>query len=140
MYSPSGRSEEFVPSSESFDVAPPRARFVRERSVHYNAGDGSGKYEHEGSERRTLGSIRVAPDVEWFAALMVPIPDATVAFLSVERHGPLPADYRGGQEAADVCVPIGELEALLAGLTALAEHARRDGVLPPGPAADPSTR
>jgi hypothetical protein len=91
---------------------------------------GAARYEAEGSERRTLGSISVAPDAHWAATLTVPIPGERVVFIHVERHGPLPADYSGSEEAAAFSVPVAEVEALLAVLTEVTAHARRDGVLP----------
>ena len=91
---------------------------------------GAARYEPEGSERRTLGSISVAPDAHWAATLTVPIPGERVAFIHVERHGPLPADYSGSEEVAAFSVPVTEIEALLAVLSGVAAHARRDGGLP----------
>jgi hypothetical protein len=124
MYASALFSPVVAASFENVYVGEPRRRrhTVRE--------PGAARYEAEGSERRTLGSISLAPDAHWAATLTIPIPDADVAFVRVERHGPLPADYRGGQEAAELSVPVGEVEAVLAMLTGLVDQARRDGVIP----------
>ena len=60
-----------------------------------------------------------------------PIPDATVVFVHVERHGPLPDGYRGAEETAAFSLPIGEIDALLALLTGITTAARRHGIPPP---------
>jgi hypothetical protein len=103
---------------------------VREPNAEYRAGAGIPRYEPEGSDRRAFGSVSVTPDAHWAASLTVPIPDADVAFIHVERHGPLPPDYRGSEESAELSIPIAEVEALAALLTGITAHARRDGVLP----------
>jgi hypothetical protein len=90
-------------------------------------------YEGEGSEHRTLGSVSVTSDAHWTATLTVPIPERQVAFLELERRGPLPAGYRGSDEAAHFSVPLGEVDAIAALLTGIVADARRDRVLPPRP-------
>jgi hypothetical protein len=91
---------------------------------------GAPRYEAEGSERRTLGNVAVTADARWTGTVTVPIPGAHVAFIQVERIGPLPAGYRGSEEAAAFSVPVGEVDALLSMLTGLVASARSDGVLP----------
>jgi hypothetical protein len=107
-----------------------RTRILREERAGYDADGGYGRYEAEGSERRALGSFQVASDAWWAVTLTVPIPDRNVAFVSVERHGPPPVGYRGSEETADLSVPVGEIDALVALLVGAVAHARRDGVLP----------
>ena len=102
------------------------ARMVRENAPL------SSRYESEGSERRTLGSIPVNTVARWTATLTVPIGGADVAFLQVARRGPLPPGYRGAEESVLLSFPSGEVDALIALLTGVVAHARRDGVLPPG--------
>ena len=89
-----------------------------------------GAYEPESSERRALGSIPVSPDAHWNATLTVPMTGG-VAFVDLERRGELPAGYRGGEERAQLALPEGEVDALVALLSGVVAHARRDGVLPP---------
>jgi hypothetical protein len=98
-----------------------RSRLVRETSP---------RYEGEGSEQRTLGSVSIPPDAQWLATLTVPIPERQVVFLEVERRGPLPVGYRGGVESAHLTVPMSEVTALVALLTGVVADARYDGVLP----------
>lgn len=105
-----------------------RPLVLRERSPGYDA---HAAYEPEGSERRALGSIAIGPDAHWLATLTVPIPDSTVAFVQLERSGPLPLDYRGSGEAAHFSIPVAEFDALVALLTGVASQARQEGVLPP---------
>jgi hypothetical protein len=89
-------------------------------------------YEPEGSERRTLGSVDVAPDARWMATLTVPIPDDGVVFVHLERRGTLPAGYRGSEETAAFSLPASETEALVALLAGVTAQARREGVLRTG--------
>jgi hypothetical protein len=103
------------------------ARTVRESEP---SASGAPRYETEGSERRTLGTVAVAPDAQWAGTLTVPIPGAHVAFIQIERSGPLPAGYRGSEETAAFSVPVGEIDAVLAVLAGLVASARGDGVLP----------
>jgi hypothetical protein len=102
------------------------------RAVRESAGSPAGafRYEAEGSARRTLGNVAVAGDARWTGTLTVPIPGAQVAFIQVERAGPLPAGYRGSEETAAFSVPVGEVDAVLAVLSGLVASARSDGVLP----------
>jgi hypothetical protein len=104
-----------------------RALMVRESDARY---DPTGRYESEGSERRSLGSVPVATDARWTATLTVPMPSRAVAFFQVERRGELPAGYRGAEESAFLSLPIGEVDALIALVTGVIAQARRDGVLP----------
>lgn len=89
-----------------------------------------GDYESEGSECRSLASLRVSRDARWTATITVPIPPRAVAFIEVERRGELPAGYRGAEERALLSVPIAETGALIELLTGVVAQARRDGVLP----------
>lgn len=86
-------------------------------------------YEPESSERRAIGSVSVTGGGWWSAALTVPITDPGAVFLHVERRGDLPAGYRGGEDAASLAMPVGELEAVVALLAGLMRHAQADGVL-----------
>ena len=72
------------------------------RAVRESAGfaPDAPSYESEGSARRTVGNVAVAADARWMGTLTVPIPGAHVAFIHVERIGPLPAGYRGSEETA----------------------------------------
>jgi hypothetical protein len=99
-------------------------RVVREDVSNYAS------YEAEGSERRSIGTINVTADARWLATLTVPISDSRVAFVHVERHGALPAGYRGNEESAHFSLPIDETDALVALLAGIVDQARRDGVLP----------
>jgi hypothetical protein len=107
-----------------------RVHTLREAHAEYDADRRYRPYEAEGSERRTLGSISVAPDARWAVTLTVPMPDGNVAFITVERQGPRPPGYLGSEDAADFSVPIREMDALVALLIGVVAHARRDDVLP----------
>ena len=87
-------------------------------------------YEAESSERRAVGSVSVTGGGWWSASVTVPIADPVAAFLHVERLGDLPAGYRGGEDAAGLAMPVGEVEAVVALLTGLIRHARADGIVP----------
>lgn len=100
-----------------------RSRVVREASARY------GTYEPESSERRALGSVSISADAHWTATLTVPMAGG-VAFVDLERRGALPRGYRGGEERAQLALPVGEVDALVALLSGVVAHARRDGVLP----------
>jgi hypothetical protein len=100
-----------------------RARAVREVTARYSA------YEDEGCERRALGSVGVTADTCWRATLTVPITDR-VAFICLERSGPLPTGYRGSEESAFFSLPVEEAEALVTLLVGIVAQARRDGVFP----------
>jgi hypothetical protein len=108
----------------------PNARMVHERDAQYRFQDGHAHYEAESADRRAIGSVSVTSAVQWEASVVVPSPDANVIFFQVERHGPLPEGYQGSQETIDLSLPIGEVDALLALLTGIVAHARRDGVFP----------
>ncbi|HYM68871.1 MAG TPA: hypothetical protein VEZ44_04685 [bacterium] len=97
-------------------------------------------YEAESSERRTIGSVSVTGGGWWSAALTVPITDPGAAFLHVERRGDLPAGYRGGEDAASLAMPVGEVDAVVALLVGLIRHAQADGVLPGAGASEPAKR
>lgn len=71
---------------------------IREHTAEYRAR--FGRYESEGSEQRSLGSIAVAADARWLATLTVPISSGRVAFFHLERRGSLPPGYRGGEASA----------------------------------------
>jgi hypothetical protein len=104
---------------------------VGERESRYETGQGSLRYESEGSELRTLGTVPVADDARWTATLTVPIPERNVAFVELERRGALPDGYRGSEESAHLSLPLGELDTLLTLLAGVVGQARIDGVLPP---------
>jgi hypothetical protein len=106
---------------------PSRLSIVREDSQRYELGS---RYQDEGSKRSATGSVTIATDAEWRATLTVPLPASSVAFLSLERRGPLPHGYRGSEEAALFSMPVTEVDAALSVLTGVAAQARRDGVLP----------
>jgi hypothetical protein len=92
------------------------------------------RYEDEGSERCSLGAVAVDVGAWWSAALSVPAADARAEdgtlFLRLERHGPVPASYRGDVEA-EVTLPAAEVDAVLALLSGVVDQARQDGVLRP---------
>ena len=52
-----------------------------------------------------------------------------VAFVDLERRGELPVGYRGGEERAQLALPVRELDALVALLAGVVAQARRDGVV-----------
>jgi hypothetical protein len=92
--------------------------------------EGGDEYEDEGSERRSHGSANLAPGEWWAGALTVPITGGTdVVFLQIERHGRVPAGYRG-DESVDFSLPVAEIDDVLVLLLRLVAQARRDGVLP----------
>ncbi|HEX5830114.1 MAG TPA: hypothetical protein VFY16_03975 [Gemmatimonadaceae bacterium] len=101
-------------------LAPPRV--VREPEP--------GEYENEGSEQRSTGAVAVGGGAWWSATLAVPMPADGAAFLRVERHGAVPAGYRGAGESAELSLPAGEAGAVVVLLAGLVAQARRDGVLP----------
>jgi hypothetical protein len=106
-----------------FGPASPRITAVRETSPRY------GTYEPESSERRALGTLAVTADARWNATLTVPM-TGQVAFLDLERRGGLPPNYRGGEESANLALPVAELGALVGLIAGVIEQARRDGVVP----------
>jgi hypothetical protein len=88
-------------------------------------------YESEGSEQRSLGAVSVSGEAWWSIALSAPggdEPPGEALFVKLERHGPVPAGYRGGVEA-EFSVPLGEIDALTTLLAGVVDQARRDGVL-----------
>jgi hypothetical protein len=99
------------------------AKAVREHATH--------RYEPEGSERRTLGSVSVSAGSWWHATLTVPIRDANAALVTIKRHGDLPTGYRVGEEPTSFAVPAEELGAIVQLLTGVVDQAHGDGVLPP---------
>jgi hypothetical protein len=92
------------------------------------------RYEDEGSERCSLGAVAVDVGAWWSAALSVPMGDVRAEdgtlFLRLERHGPVPASYRGDVEA-EVTLPATEVGAVVALLGGVVDQARQDGVLRP---------
>jgi hypothetical protein len=90
------------------------------------------RYDNEGSERLSLGSVSVGADVWWSAALSVPEAaggaDDTL-FVRLERHGARSPHYRGSVEM-ELSLPRSEVDAILMLLAGIVEQARRDGVLP----------
>lgn len=101
----------------------PASLVVREDVARY------GPYESEGSERRALGAIGVGERARWTATLTVPMPEAEIVFIQLERQGDAPPGYRGGEENVHFSLPIGEADALLALLAGVIGQARRDGAL-----------
>ena len=87
------------------------------------------RYEDEGSERTSTGTVAVTSDSAWRATLSVPLPAADAVFLRIERTGRLPDGYRGAQESAALSVPVAEVDALMAALAGVIAQARKDGVL-----------
>lgn len=100
---------------------------VREGSPRYSAAH---VYEDEGSIRAGTGSVAVSRTARWLATLSVPLPNGQVAFLRLERCGPLPDGYRGCEESAFFSMPATEVDAVLATIAGVVSQARRDGVLP----------
>jgi len=86
-------------------------------------------YENESSERRSSGSVSVAPGEWWSATLTAPITDAGTLFVELERRGATPASYRG-EGSAELSVPEAEIDAVIALLAGVVAQARQDGVLP----------
>jgi hypothetical protein len=97
---------------------------VREQSL---------RYEEEGSERLSLGSVSVGTDAWWSVALSVPDsaadPNDDALFVRFERHGAQPTGYRGSIEA-QLSVPRSEIDAIVMLLAGVVDQARRNGVLP----------
>jgi hypothetical protein len=89
-------------------------------------------YENESSERRSTGSVSVAPGEWWSAVLSAPITDGGTLFLQLERRGAVPASYRGATDA-ELSLPEGEIDAVIALLQGVVAQARQDGVLPVAP-------
>jgi hypothetical protein len=59
----------------------------------------------------------------------VPVPDLSIVFLQLRRHGAPPDGYGAGEEVADFSVPVSEVDAILTLLGGIVTQARRDGVL-----------
>lgn len=87
------------------------------------------RYEGEGSQRLSVGSVSVASDAWWSAVLSVPEIDAGTLFLQLQRHGALPSSYRG-DAGAELSLPASEVDAVVTLLAGVLAQARRDGVLP----------
>ena len=87
------------------------------------------QYEDEGSERASTGAIYLTSDSAWRATLSVPLPEADVLFLRIERTGQLPAGYRGAEERAVLSIPVGEIDTVLGVLAGVVAQARTDGVI-----------
>ena len=100
---------------------------AREDSPRYDAAH---VYEDEGSTRAGAGSVAVSRTARWMATLSVPLPNGNVAFLHLERRGPLPDGYRGSEESALFSMPATEVDAVLAAIAGVVSQVRRDGVLP----------
>jgi hypothetical protein len=86
------------------------------------------RYEDEGAERRSLGSVSVGSDAWWSVALSVPdnageAAEDTVT-VRLERHGAHPTSYRGSLEA-QLTLPGSELAAVVVLLAGVVEQARR---------------
>jgi hypothetical protein len=133
MYASAPRSTAFAPTAvQPVDLRPLACTgVVRERERQYETGPGGPRYESEGSERRTLGSVSVSENARWTATLTVPIPERNVAFVEFERRGALPAGYRGSEEYAHLSLPLDEVDAVVSLLAGMVDQARHDGVLPP---------
>ena len=90
------------------------------------------RYDDEGSEARSLGSVSVGAGTWWSVALSVPgAPDAVrdTVLVRIERHG-APDDERHGHGAVDLVLPSSEIDAVVTLLGGVVAQARRDGVLP----------
>lgn len=88
------------------------------------------RYESEGSERRTVGSVSVASGSWWTATLALPTTDPGAVFLHVERHGQRADGYLGGEDAMSLALPAGEIDAVVCLIVALVKDARASGSLP----------
>jgi hypothetical protein len=90
------------------------------------------RYEDEGSEGLSLGSVSVGAQAWWSVALSVPEGGGgsadDVLFVRFERHGAHPAGYRGSVEAS-LSLPRSEIDAIVMLLAGIVDQARRDGVL-----------
>ena len=73
------------------------------------------RYEDEGSERVSMGSVSVGTEAWWSVALSVPDGNggslAETVFLRFERHGAQPSDYRGGV-VGELTLPRMEVDAI----------------------------
>ena len=69
MYATESPHPALLTSLDVYHALPLHPRLVREPDADYRAGAGAPEYEPEGSERRTLGSVSVAPDAHWAATL-----------------------------------------------------------------------
>ena len=88
-----------------------------------------GRYEDEGSQRSTVGSVIVGEDSYWRATISVPIPKADTVFVQIEREGTLPTGYVGAEETASWSVPVAELDLVMELLAEVIRQGRRDGVV-----------
>jgi hypothetical protein len=98
--------------------------------IRWRVREDSPKYESEGSDRRTFGSVSLTGDARWTGTITIPIPERNVAFVDLERRGTLPEGYRGSEESAHFALPPDELDALVTLLAGMIDQARHDGVLP----------
>lgn len=93
----------------------------------------SPRYEDEGSEARSRGSVSVAPGAWWSATLSVPgsasEPARGAVLLRVERHGTAP-DQQPVDAAVELVLPSTEIDAVVTLLAGVVAQARRDEVLP----------
>ena len=93
----------------------------------------SHRYDDEGSEARSLGSVSVGAEAWWSVALSVPgrasDPARDTVLVRLERHGPPPSEGRGHGDM-ELVLPSLEIDALVTLLAGVVAQARRDGVLP----------
>ena len=87
------------------------------------------RYDDEGSQRSSIGSVIVGEDSYWRATISVPIPKADTVFVKIEREGTLPAGYMGAEETASWSMPMAELDLVMKVLAGVIRQGRRDGVV-----------
>ena len=87
------------------------------------------RYDDEGSQRSSVGSVIVGDDSYWRATITVPLPKADTVFVQIEREGTLPKGYVGAEETAGWSMPIAELDLVVELLAAVIRQGRRDGVI-----------
>jgi hypothetical protein len=87
------------------------------------------RYEDEGSERSSVGSVSVGKDSYWRATISVPLPKADTVFVRIEREGTLPKGYVGAEESAGWSMPMAELDLVMELLAGVIRQGRRDGIV-----------
>ncbi|MDB4916108.1 MAG: hypothetical protein JWM95_3752 [Gemmatimonadetes bacterium] len=91
------------------------------------------RYENGGDVRFSQGSMSVGGEAWWSVTLSVPegpeVMAEDIVFLQLERHGALPAGYRGETEV-HVSLPRAEVDGVVALLAGVVDQAHQSGVLP----------
>src|SRR3954469_21463529 len=102
-----------------------------ERPNHFNARPvaAAGQYEREHSECLCSGSVAVAGGDCWRATVAVATSGDRSVLLSIERAG-LVAPGAPAVETIALVIPPGEVDAVVALVVGVTEHARQERVLP----------